>query len=243
MRMKRASFESVLNEVGMFVRKNIRTVAFSTSFSIVFTLCFMFLKFTSLPPAKIVPYSDLIASIQDGSVAKVLVEEGSRRIYYNTKDEVVEDDKVSGEESQQVVDVSMDKDIDEVGSEVGSRSGQIPVLNKLKKLSTKRALIPEWKYSTRKIDHDEKFLVSLMREKGVTFSSAPQSVLMSMRSTLITVITLWIPLIPLMWLLYRQLSAANSPAKKRKPNSETVGFEDVQGVDSAKVELMEVIIS
>jgi ATP-dependent Zn protease len=104
-------------------------------------------------------------------------------------------------------------------------------------------LIPEWKYSTRKIDHDEKFLVSLMREKGVTFSSAPQSVLMSMRSTLITVITLWIPLIPLMWLLYRQLSAANSPAKKRKPNSETVGFEDVQGVDSAKVELMEVIIS
>ncbi|KAK2366120.1 putative inactive ATP-dependent zinc metalloprotease FTSHI 3, chloroplastic [Trifolium repens] len=241
MRMKRASIESVLNEVGKFVRKNIRTVAFSTSFSIVFTLCFMFLKFTSLPPAKIVPYSDLIASIQDGSVAKVLVEEGSRRIYYNTKDEVVEEDKVSGEESQQVLDVSMDKDIEEVGSEVASRSGQIPVLNKLKKLSTKRALIPEWKYSTRKIDHDEKFLVSLMREKGVTFSSAPQSVLMSMRSTLITVITLWIPLIPLMWLLYRQLSAANSPAKKRKPNSETVGFEDVQGVDSAKVELMEVV--
>ncbi|MCI00101.1 ATP-dependent zinc metalloprotease FTSH 6 chloroplastic-like, partial [Trifolium medium] len=101
------------------------------------------------------------------------------------------------------------------------------------------ALIPEWQYSTRKIDHDEKFLYSLMREKGVTFSSAPQSALMSMRSTLITVITLWIPLIPLMWLLYRQLSAANSPAKKRKPNSETVGFEDVQGVDSAKVELME----
>ena len=60
---------------------------------------------------------------------------------------------------------------------------------------------------------------------------------------MITVITLWIPLIPLMWLLYHQLPAANSPAKKRKPSSQTVGFEDVQGVDSAKVELMEVIIS
>lgn len=246
MRMKRASFKSVLNELGMFIRKNNRTVAFSTSFSIVFTLCFMFLKLTSLPPAKVVPYSDLIASLQNGYVAKVLVEEGSRRIYYNMKSQVVENDKVLGEESQQVVDVSnllTDKDIDEVGNEDTSRSGQIPVLNKLKKISTKRASIPEWQYSTRKLDHDEKFLVSLMREKGVTFSSAPQSVLMSMRSTLITVITLWIPLIPLMWLLYRQLSAANSPAKKRKPNSQTVGFEDVQGVDSAKVELMEVIIS
>lgn len=245
MRMKRASLESLLNEVVMFVRKNVRTVVFSTSFSIVFTLCFLFLKFTSIPPLKIVPYSDLIASLQNGIVAKVLVEEGSRRIYYNTVSdvEVVEDDKVSGEESQRVVDVAMDKDLNEVMSEDASRSSRIPELKKLKKFSKRQASIPEWQYSTRKIDHDEKFLMSLMREKGVTFSSAPQSALMSMRSTLITVITLWIPLIPLMWILYRQLSAANSPAKKRKPNSQTVGFEDVQGVDSAKVELMEVIFS
>lgn len=241
MKMKRASVESVLNEVEVFVRKNIRTVAFATSFSIVFTLCFLFLKFTSLRPVKIVPYSDLIASLRNGNVEKVLVEEGSRRIYYNTVSENVENDKVSDEEeSQQVVDVSMDKDIDKVVSENAVRSGGIPALNKLKKFSKRRGSIPEWQYSTRKIDHDEKFLLSLMREKGVTFSSAPQSVLAAMRSTLITVITLWIPLIPLMWLIYRQLSAA-SPAKKRKPNSQTVGFEDVQGVDSAKVELMEIV--
>ncbi|CAI8584337.1 unnamed protein product [Vicia faba] len=213
MRMKRASVESVLS------------------------------KFTSIPPPKIVPYSDLIGSLQNGIVAKVLVEEGSRCIYYNTVSdvEVVEDDKASGEESQRVVDVAMDKDINEVMSEDGSRSSQIPVLKKLKKFSKRRASIPEWQYSTRKIDRDEKFLMSLMREKGVTFSSAPQSVLMSIRTTLITMIALWIPLIPLMWIMYRQLSAANSPAKKRKPNSQTVGFEDVQGVDSAKVELMEVV--
>lgn len=242
MRMKRASIKSILNEVGIFVRKNIRTVAFSASFSIVFTLCFLFLKLTALPPPKIVPYSNLIASLQNGSVAKVLVEEGSRRIYYNTKSKIVENGQVSGEESQ-VAGVSIGKDIDKVGSKDASRAVQTPVVKKLKKFSWTRASIPEWQYSTRKIDHDEKFLVSLMREKGVTFSSAPQSVLMSMRSTLITVITLWIPLIPLMWLLYRQLSAANSPARKQRPNGQTVGFDDVQGVDSAKVELMEVIIS
>nr|KYP38941.1 Cell division protease ftsH isogeny 4 [Cajanus cajan] len=209
MRMKRASIESILNEVRIFIRKNIRAVAFSASLSVVFSLCFLFLKLTALPPPKSVPYSDLITSLQNGYVEKVLVEEGSRRIYYNMKCQIIENDQVSGEESE--------------------------------KFSKPRASIPEWQYSTRKIDHDEKFLVSLMREKGVTYSSAPQSVLMSMRSTLITVITLWIPLIPLMWLLYRQLSAANSPARKQRPNSQTVGFDDVEGVDSAKVELMEIV--
>ncbi|XP_057445407.1 probable inactive ATP-dependent zinc metalloprotease FTSHI 3, chloroplastic [Lotus japonicus] len=240
MRMKRTSIESILNEVGIFVRRNIRTVAFSTSFSLVFGLCFMFLKLTALPPQKIVPYSELVTSLQNGSVAKVLVEEGSRRIYYNMNSETVENDQVSGEESQGA-DVSIDKDINQVGSEDTLRAGQTPVVNKLNKFSRTRSSIPQWQYSTRKIEHDEKFLISLMREKGVTYSSAPQSVLMSMRSTLITVITLWIPLIPLMWLLYRQLSAANSPARKQKPNSQTVGFDDVQGVDSAKVELMEIV--
>ena len=89
-------------------------------------------------------------------------------------------------------------------------------------------------------DHDESYLLNLMREKGTTYSSAPQSFLMSMRSILITVITLWIPLTPIMWLVYRQLNAANSPAKKRRPSNQLVSFEDVEGVDSAKVELMEV---
>ncbi|KAE8701307.1 Cell division protease ftsH, putative isoform 2 [Hibiscus syriacus] len=74
------------------------------------------------------------------------------------------------------------------------------------------------------IDHDEKFILSLMREKGTTYSSAPQSVLMSVRSTLITIISLWIPVTPLMWLLYRQLSAANSPARKRRLNNHVLGL-------------------
>ena len=99
---------------------------------------------------------------------------------------------------------------------------------------------PKWQYATRKIDHDENFLLGMMREKGTTYSAAPQSVLMSMRSILITIISLWIPLMPLKLLLYRQLSAANSPAKKRQPTNQKVDFNNVEGVDAAKEELMEV---
>ncbi|CAL0299105.1 unnamed protein product [Lupinus luteus] len=239
LRMKKFSIQSVLNEVRVN-HKRIRTVVFATSFSIVFSLCFLFLKLTAVPPPKIVPYSDLITSLQNGVVTKVLVEEGSRRVYYNMNPQSVKTDEVSGEESQ-VTDLSIDKDVDKLPSDETSRVGQTRVVNILRKFSKPRASVPEWQYCTRKIDHDGKFLVRLMREKGVAYSSAPQSVVMSMRRTLITVITLWIPLMPMMWLLYRQLSAANSPAKKQKPHGQTVGFDDVEGVDSAKVELMEVV--
>ena len=92
MRMKRASIRSILNEVGIFIRKNIRAVTFSASISTVFCLCFLFLKLTTLPPPKSVPYSNLIISLQNGYVEKVLVEEGSRRIYYNMKSQHIEND-------------------------------------------------------------------------------------------------------------------------------------------------------
>ncbi|KAF7822334.1 putative inactive ATP-dependent zinc metalloprotease FTSHI 3, chloroplastic [Senna tora] len=241
-RMKRFPIKSFLNEVGIFIRKNIRTVAFSTSVSIVLGLCYLFLKLTALPSPKIVPYSDLITNLQSGSVTRVLLEEGSRQIYYNMNPRLDKDNEISGEELQEVnVSVDQDTDKNKLASDGTSRAGKTKLLNVLGKFSRTRASVPEWQYSTRKIDHDEKFLVSLMREKGVKYSSAPQSVLMSVRSILVTVLTLWIPLLPLMWLLYRQLSAANSPARKQKPHSQAVGFDDVEGVDGAKVELMEIV--
>lgn len=240
-KLRRLSVRSMLDDVGTFVRKNIRRVTFSAAISVALGLCYLFLKVTALPSPKMVPYSDLIMSLQNGSVTKVLIEEGSRRIYYNTNLQSVGNVQMSDKESS-AMSAPSENVVDKVASD-GSMSVQSPNVNVLKKISRTRASVPVWQYSARKIDHDEKFLLSLMREKGTTYSSAPQSVMMSIRSTLITVLTLWIPLIPLMWLLYRQLSAANSPARKRRPDNEIVGFDDVEGVDAAKVELMEVSTS
>ncbi|KAH7532835.1 hypothetical protein FEM48_Zijuj04G0064600 [Ziziphus jujuba var. spinosa] len=238
-KLRRLSVRSMLDDVGTFVRKNIRRVTFSAAISVALGLCYLFLKVTALPSPKMVPYSDLIMSLQNGSVTKVLIEEGSRRIYYNTNLQSVGNVQMSDKESS-AMSAPSENVVDKVASD-GSMSVQSPNVNVLKKISRTRASVPVWQYSARKIDHDEKFLLSLMREKGTTYSSAPQSVMMSIRSTLITVLTLWIPLIPLMWLLYRQLSAANSPARKRRPDNEIVGFDDVEGVDAAKVELMEIV--
>ncbi|CAL5372400.1 unnamed protein product [Camellia sinensis] len=241
MRLKRVSIWSILNDLGMFLRKNLKSVTVSTSISVALGMCYLLLKLTAMPSPKVVPYSDLIMSLQNGIVTKVLFEEGSRRIYYNTDSLSVEKTQISEDKSlesnvqdENVVDTAESSD-DFV------RNGGITGSNMLKKLTRTQASTPLWKYSTRKIDHDESYLLSLMREKGTTYSSAPQSLLMSMRSILITVLSLWIPLTPLMWLLYRQLSAANSPARKRRPINQMVSFEDVEGVDTAKVELMEII--
>lgn len=237
-RLKMASIRSLLDGIGTFLRKNIKRVTLSTSVSVVLGLCFLFLKVTAMPTPKAVPYSDLIMSIQNGSVAKVLFEEGTRRIYYNTKlwndkDAETAVDK-SLPRSESVLDDNVDKDVDR---------NNVEGKNVLVKMPKSRKSSPAWEFSTRKIDHDESYLLSLMRERGTSYGSAPQSALMSMRSMLITVLTLWIPLTPLMWILYRQLSAANSPAKKRRPKNQLICFEDVEGVDAAKVELMEVNLS
>ncbi|KAK3015027.1 hypothetical protein RJ639_005611 [Escallonia herrerae] len=240
-RLKRVSTVSMFNDLGVFLRKNTRRLTISSAISVVLGLCYLFLRLTAMPSPKVVPYSDLITSLQSGVVMKVLFEEGSRRIYYNTNLLGVENkensvDKLSAKNAE---DRNMDDTVVS-NNAVGVR--HVPNLNLLKKFSRTRASTPLWQYSTRKIDHDESYLLTLMREKGTTYSSAPQSVLMSMRSVLITIISLWIPLTPLMWLLYRQLSAANSPAKKRRPTNQLVSFEDVEGVDAAKVELMEIVL-
>lgn len=235
-RLKRASIRSMLEAIGTFLRKNVKRVTFSTSVSVVLGLCFLFLKITAIPTPKVAPYSELIMSLQNGSVTKVLFEEGTRRIYYNTKlwndkDTKTVVDSVSSS-SENVLDNDSSKDV--------SRN-DVDGKNMLVKLTKPQTASPAWEFSTRKIDHDESYLLSLMRERGISYGSAPQSVLVSMRSMLITILTLWIPLTPLMWILYRQLSAANSPAKKRRPSNQLVCFEDVEGVDAAKVELMEIV--
>ncbi|KAK9114606.1 hypothetical protein Syun_021403 [Stephania yunnanensis] len=241
MRLKRLSFQAMLEEFGMLLRRNWRRVTVSAFISVVLGLCYLFLKLTAVPSSQIVPYSDLIMSLQSGSVSKVLFEEGSRRIFYNTFEESSESPPLL-EKVSSPVDVSLENVGDTDLKANGKRTVSLPAVDMIRKLSKYKVSTPEWQFSTRRIEYDEKFLLSLMREKGTAYSSAPQSVLMSMRNILVTILSLWIPLTPFMWLLYRQFSAVNSPAKKRRASTQTVSFDDVEGVDTAKTELTEVVL-
>ncbi|KAJ4825147.1 putative inactive ATP-dependent zinc metalloprotease FTSHI 3, chloroplastic [Turnera subulata] len=264
MRVKRVSIRSMLNDYRTFLRKNMKRVTLYTLISVALGMCYLLLRLTTLPSPKIVPYSDFISSLQSGSVTNVLLEEDSRRIYYSTNIHGNENTQNLGEKSvavnepyEDVVDAEVRRggasesvnDPYQNVADADAREGdastssiyQISKLDLSKKFSRRQASAPEWQFSTRKVDHDEKFLLSLMREKGTAYRSAPQSALVSIRSTLITITILWIPLIPLMWLIYRQLSTANSPARKRRPNDTMPTFNDVEGVDAAKAELKEIV--
>lgn len=240
-RLKRVSVRSMLYDVVMFLRKNLRQVILTSAISVVLVSCYLFLKLSAVPAPKVVPYSELVTSLQSGSITKVLLEEGSRRIYYNMDTKSPEDPQIL-EETLPAEGVPVNVDDAVATNDDDVRTQQPKKLAVFKNLVKPHSSTPHWEYSTRKVEHDEKYLLTLMREKGVTYTSAPQSALASMRTTLLTIISLWIPLTPLMWLLYRQLSTGNSPAKKRRPKNESVLFEDVEGVDSAKVELMEIVM-
>ncbi|XP_068637635.1 probable inactive ATP-dependent zinc metalloprotease FTSHI 3, chloroplastic [Aristolochia californica] len=238
MKLKRESAGKILEEIRGWLHKNLKRVTLSTFVPFALGFCYLVLKLTSVPSPTTVPYSDLIINLQSGTVAKVLFEEGSRRIFYNTKPQEP-DNSVSPISDYISKEIILENSSDAVVGDGSPISEQSKYGKTLK--GSSKALTPEWQFCTRKIDHDENFLLSLMREKGTSYCSAPQSVLMSLRSVLFTILSLWIPLTPLMWLLYRQFSAANSPAKKRRPRNQKVGFDDVEGVDSAKTELMEIV--
>lgn len=231
-KMGKISFDEIVEGLGAFVLKNWRRLSVTVLAACALGFCYLVLKLTAVASPTVVPYSDLVTSLQCGQVTKVLFEEGSRRIFYNTNAHTSENVLEKG---LGLKDALADNSQDAVLMDKGKKKS-LAKGNFLKGKGSK----PAWEFSTRKIDHDENFLLNLMREKGTTYSSAPQSVLMSLRSVMITVISLWIPLAPLMWLAYRQLSAGNSPAKKRRPSSQTISFDDVEGVGAAKAELMEV---
>ncbi|CAN1241401.1 Probable inactive ATP-dependent zinc metalloprotease FTSHI 3, chloroplastic [Linum perenne] len=262
MRMKRIRVRSVLSEFILFLKKNLRRVVLYASISIGLAMCYLFLRLAAEPSSKIVPYSDFIACLQNGSVSEVLLVEESRGIYYNIDSQGTlinpnSDDQslstaVSNEyvgSSVAVEGIALEDQSKAVAVSNGNTAGSVVVegvaapqtsrVNQFGKVLKPRESKPKWEFATRKMDHDDKFLLSLLREKGATYRSAPQSVWMSMSGLLLTIIALWIPLTPLMWLLHRQLSANNSLAKKRRPTNRTVTFNDVDGVDAAKAELIE----
>lgn len=226
-RLRRLPIRASVEQLRQFIHRNFRIVVLVSSISVAVGLCALFLKLTAVPSPRIVPYSDLVTDLQGGYVSKVLFEEGSRRIFYNKHSMAPHDPACPPSEPG----IQCDDTLEASGRTLG------PAMAAGEERSSS---LPQWQFSTRKIDHDENFLLTLMREKGAVYSSAPQSALMAMRGLVITILSLWIPLTPLMWLLYRQISAANSPAKKRRPTTQLVDFDDVEGVDAAKAELMEV---
>ncbi|KAL6526282.1 putative inactive ATP-dependent zinc metalloprotease FTSHI 3, chloroplastic [Orobanche minor] len=227
-KLKRASIKSLLDGTGTFLQKNAKKLTLSTCVFVVLCLCFCFLKIIATPTPKIVPYAHLISSLHSGNVANVMFEEGTEYIYYDTRSWIKKNTQFEADG----FDIEPRKYVAQ-----DTQEGECVFMESTK---TRNSCL-SWEFRTRKIDQDVGYLLSLMREMGTSYGSAPQSVLITLRSMLIMMLVLWIPLTPLVWLLHCQISVGNSPAKTKKSSKTLVCFEDVEGVDTAKVELMEIV--
>lgn len=209
---------------------------------------------------QVVPYSELVNHLQSKTVTTALFEEGSSHLYFNlqrTEDSpplavnrgdaaAAEQASEDGKDLTASMTLAQEGLMDMPGERNGESDGNtIATASDVSSAAAKKAQrrgvsSSRWAYSTRRVKNDEAFLLPLMRDAGVRYSSAPQSMSAALKTVLITVITLWIPLSPLLWLLHRQMSQNSSNGKKRRNVSRLVKFEDVAGVDIAKAELMEV---
>ncbi|KAK1440753.1 hypothetical protein QVD17_06584 [Tagetes erecta] len=160
----------------------------------------------------VVPYSDLVGGIRDGSVIRVQFVENSRVIYYNTK-------------------VSIDQDAETSQSE----TGQVRFL---------KAFEPKWKFHTRNVGDDKHQLIKMLKDQGITYGSDPELISNILKSFLLNMLQLapyWLMLGVQGYQLYVQLNLGRM--KKRKPSKkQSVTFDDVEGVDSAKAELLEIVL-
>uniref|UniRef100_A0ACD5V4D6 Uncharacterized protein n=2 Tax=Avena sativa TaxID=4498 RepID=A0ACD5V4D6_AVESA len=156
----------------------------------------------------------------------------------NAAREVAYSDLLAGLRAGAVTAVAFEEDSRRIyfskAEEVGSGDEE-------RETSTSAAAAVKWPYYARRVPHDEGFLLGLMREGGVDYRSAPRPAGRLLVDMLTTLLTLWFSLLPMMWFIQRQMSAGGNADKRRRPRKQRVGFEDVQGVDEAKEELVEIV--
>ncbi|GJW63784.1 probable inactive ATP-dependent zinc metalloprotease FTSHI 3, chloroplastic [Tanacetum coccineum] len=160
----------------------------------------------------VVPYSDLVGSIREGSVTRVQFVENSRLIYYNTKP--------SGEQEAEIPE---------------SDAGQLASLMK--------ALEPKYKFHTRNVADDRYQLIKMLKDQGITYGSDPELFSGSMKNFIFAMLQIapyWIMVLLSCYQFNTQLNLGKM--KKRKPSKNlSVTFDDVEGVDAAKAELLEIV--
>uniref|UniRef100_A0A0D9W5Z2 AAA+ ATPase domain-containing protein n=1 Tax=Leersia perrieri TaxID=77586 RepID=A0A0D9W5Z2_9ORYZ len=212
-RLRRISPRDIPGNALAALRRAVRRVPPAAAAPIVLAVLLLAARL-ALPknPAKEVAYADLLAGLRAGAVTAAAFEEDSRRIYFRKAADEDGSDDAAGD-----------------GEREASRSGAAA------------AEAAKWPYYARRVAHDEGFLLGLMRDGGVDYRSAPRSAGRLLVDMLSTLLTLWVSLLPMMWFIQRQMSAAGGAEKRRRPRKQRVGFDDVQGVDEAKEELVEVV--
>ncbi|KAJ0694578.1 putative AAA+ ATPase domain, ATPase, AAA-type, core, peptidase M41, FtsH extracellular [Helianthus annuus] len=216
---KKYSLESRLNSVKTFLTINIVPA------SIAMGLCYYLLLKPKGSKHKVVPYSDLLKGLQDGSVTRVQFKENSRRIMYN-----------STPQSSKLTDV-----LKNMLTKLSRKESRGDGDEKRRELVASRVPNRGWQFSTIYIDDDYRQLLDLMKEKGTTYGLDPEPFLVSTGRRVFSTLLNQAPSWAMLSLVAHGLGGGGSSIARKPSKNNTVTFDDIQGVDEAKMELMEIV--
>ncbi|MFS7947886.1 putative AAA+ ATPase domain, ATPase, AAA-type, core, peptidase M41, FtsH extracellular [Helianthus anomalus] len=216
---KKYSLESRLNSVKTFLTINIVPA------SIAMGLCYYLLLKPKGSKCKVVPYSDLLKGLQDGSVTRVQFKENSRRIMYN-----------STPQSSKLTDV-----LKNMLTKLSRKESRGDGDEKRQELVASRVHNRGWQFSTIYIDDDYRQLLDLMKEKGTTYGLDPEPFLVSTGRRVFSTLLNQAPSWAMLSLVAHGLGGGGSSIARKPSKNNTVTFDDIQGVDEAKMELMEIV--
>ncbi|KAM0039776.1 putative AAA+ ATPase domain, ATPase, AAA-type, core, peptidase M41, FtsH extracellular [Helianthus debilis subsp. tardiflorus] len=216
---KKYSLESRLNSVKTFLTINIVPA------SIAMGLCYYLLLKPKGSKHKVVPYSDLLKGLQDGSVTRVQFKENSRRIMYN-----------STPQSPTLADI-----LKNMLTKLSRKESRGDGDEKRQELVASRVPNRGWQFSTIYIDDDYRQLLDLMKEKGTTYGLDPEPFLVSTGRRVFSTLLNQAPSWAMLSLVAHGLGGGGSSIARKPSKNNTVTFDDIQGVDEAKMELMEIV--
>ena len=169
------------------------------------------------PPApSAVLYSRFLDSVRADEVDSVRFIEGTKRIQF-----VKKADKEKAE--------AMNKE------RAAAEKGKEKMIQKV---------VPD-AYVTRRVD-DDRELLSTLTKHGVEYGAEAASFGSSVQRMLMTVLALWLPLLPLFFIARRAMGGRDGGNAKRRKKGDDNGqpritFKDVAGIPEAKAELQEVV--
>ncbi|XP_076939232.1 putative inactive ATP-dependent zinc metalloprotease FTSHI 3, chloroplastic [Bidens hawaiensis] len=224
---RKYSLDSKFNNTKTFLKSNI----IPTSISVAVALCYLLLK-PNGPKCKLVPYSNLLKGLQDGSVTRVQFKENSRRIMFSERAKTLNKKTEATFKLQDIITSMLTK---------LSRKHDGDNNNNNRELVANRVVFKRgWQFKTLYIDDDYKQLLDLMKEKGTTYGLDPEPFLVSTGRRIFSTLLSQAPSWAMLSLVAHGLGGGGTIARKPSKNS-TVSFDDIQGVDEAKIELMEIV--
>nr|XP_043613945.1 probable inactive ATP-dependent zinc metalloprotease FTSHI 3, chloroplastic [Erigeron canadensis]XP_043613946.1 probable inactive ATP-dependent zinc metalloprotease FTSHI 3, chloroplastic [Erigeron canadensis] len=236
--------ESRLSCVKTFLRNNMVPV----SVSVAMVMCYLLLR-SKRSKFKVTPYSDLLKGLRDGTVTRVQLRENSRCVVYDSVPRISESAKVLNQGSSPIL--KFQKMLASMVGNLLPKHDIIPGLYHSQIVADKKNLelvasqLPKhgWQFSTRYIDDDYRELLNLMKEKGTTYALDPEPFVVSAGRRVCSTLLSQAPSWAMLSLVARGLGGGGGGSSiARKPSkNDMVTFDDVQGVDEAKAELMEIV--